>query len=122
MSRRMVYIVVFVLFAGAVLWYASAHVRIPESTLAEAAKIEDHKIRVMIPGKVARDGITAQGQSLTFTLVDAEGTRSEVLYTGEQKLVAGQIHDAAEKGKTISVAGHVCEGKFKAVEVYLPAY
>lgn len=122
MSRRLVYIIVFTLFGAGVLWYASDHVRIPETTLAEAAKIEDHKIRVMIPGKVEKEGITSQGQSLTFTIVDSEGTRSEVEYSGEQKLIAGQVTDAAEKGKTVSVAGHVCEGKFKAVEVYLPAY
>jgi hypothetical protein len=124
MSRRVTFIIFFVLFGAGVMWYASAHVRIPEKTISEAMKISDvdHKARVMVPGKVDKSGITAQGESLTFTIIDAEGTRSEVLYTGEQTLVAGQISDAAEKGKTISVAGHYCEGKFKAVNVYLPAY
>jgi hypothetical protein len=122
MSRRLIFTTFFIVFGAGVMWYASAHVRLPEKTIAEAMKIEDHKVRVMVPGKVDKEGITAQGESLTFTLVDPEGTRSEVLYTGDQTLVAGQISDAAEKGKTISVAGHYCEGKFKAVDVYLPAY
>ena len=122
MSRRLIYITFFVLFGAGVMWYASAHVRMPEKTIAEAMKIEDHKVRVMVPGKVEKGGITSQGESLTFMMVDPEGTRSEVEYSGDQTLVAGQISDAAEKGKTISVAGHYCEGKFKAVEVYLPAY
>jgi hypothetical protein len=122
MSRRLFYIVFFLIFGAGVMWYASAHVRLPEMTIRQASEVHDHKSRVMIPGKVAKEGITSQGESLTFTIIDAEGTRSEVLYTGDQTLIAGQVTDAAEKGKTVSVAGHVCEGKFKAVEVYLPAY
>src|SRR5436853_5832957 len=128
MSRRAVFIIAFVLFAGVVIWYGSAFVRVPEMSFRQAEKIDSQqtsdaqKKKVMVHGKVvAEKEIKADGGAVTFTLRDGEGTEMQVLYTGADALTPGGLQNAAKSSSTISVAGHVDPDHFHASSVYLPA-
>jgi hypothetical protein len=123
MSRRAVFTTAFIVFVGLIVWYASSMIRIPELSFADAAKIEDHKVKVIVPTKVVKGKqITPEGTSVVFFAVDRQGTESKVLFEGSNVLTPSQLSTAAERGSEISIAGHVCGDKFKATEVYLPAY
>lgn len=123
MSRRVIFTTAFIVFVAAIVWYASAWVRIPELSFNEAAKIGDHKTKVMVPTKVVKGrDILPEGESVVFFAIDREGTESKVFVEQADKLTASQLATAAERGSEISIAGHVCGDQFKASNVYLPAY
>jgi hypothetical protein len=123
MSRRAAFTTAFLVFVGVVVWYASSMIRIDELSFNEAAKIGDHKTKVMVATKVVKGKeIVPQEGSVVFFAVDREGTESKVLFEGSDDLTAGQLASAADKGAEISLAGHVCGDQFKATNVYLPAY
>jgi hypothetical protein len=127
MSRRILFISLFALFLGAVIWYASAHVRVPELTFKEAAREAasdegEKEKKVMIAGKVVNKDISAADGSTTFYMVDKDGTESKVSYDGEDGLTGGQLTKAAEAGSQVSIAGHSHGDYFHAKEVFLPAY
>jgi hypothetical protein len=124
MSRRTIFTVSFLVFVTAIVWYASSMIRIDELSFNQAAQVGDHKKKVMVATKVVKDKeISSQGEAaVTFFAIDREGTESKVLFEGSDKLTAGQLSNAAEKGAEISIAGHMCGDQFKATNVYLPAY
>ena len=123
MTRRRIFTTAFIVFVGAIVWYASSMIRIPELTFDEAAKIGDHKARVMIPSKVIRaSDIAPDGSTVTFFVVDRKGVESKVYYEGSDALTPSQLANAAKSGNEISIAGHVCGDQFKASAVYLPVY
>ena len=122
MNRKFFFIVAFLLLAGGTLWYATGYTRLPEVTIAEAAMIEDHKVRVMIPAKVVDKAIKEEGSMVTFFVTDKEGTESKVTFDQSDKFTPGQLSNAARNGRTISIVGHVCGDGFKASSVMFPAY
>jgi hypothetical protein len=123
MTRRTVFTVSFIVFVALVVWYASSMVRIPELSFSEAAKIEDHKTRVMVATRVVKGREITPGEgSVTFFAVDRQGTESKVLVEQSDPLIASQLSRAAESGSEVSVAGHMCGDQFKATNVFLPAY
>ena len=123
MSRRVVFTVSFLVFVAVIVWLTSASIRLPELSFNDAAKIGDHKKRVMVATKVVKDReIASQGASVTFYAVDRNGTESKVLYESADKLTASMLATAAKKGSEVSLAGHVCGDAFKVSELYLPAY
>lgn len=123
MSRRALFTASFIVFVGAVVWLTSASIRMPELSFNEAAKIGDHKKRVMVATKVLKDReIKAEGASVTFYAVDKNGTESKVTYEEADNLTASMLASAAKKGAEVSIAGHVCGDGFKVSQLYLPAY
>jgi hypothetical protein len=123
MKRRVVFTVAFIVFVAVIVWYASSMVRIPELSFNDAAKIDDHKVRVMVATKVLKDrDITPAEGTVTFYAVDRQGTESKVLVEEADPLVASQLSKAAQSGAEVSVAGHMCGDQFKATNVFLPAY
>jgi hypothetical protein len=128
MSRRTLIILFFALFIGGVIWYASAHVRVPEVSFKEAAKEaasssgDEKEKKVMVVGKVLNKEINASEGSATFYMVDKEGGESKVSYDGADALTGGQLSKAAESGSEVSIAGHSHGEYFHAKDIFLPAY
>jgi hypothetical protein len=127
MSRRTLYILLFVSFAASVIWYASANVRVPEVSFSEAAKQAasnegEKEKKVMVVGKVDPKKISVEGGEATFYMTDETGTESKVSYSGSDPLTGGQLSKVAESGSRIQVAGHSHGEYFHASDVFFPAY
>ena len=112
MKRRTIFTVFFILFAGAVAWYASANIVIPEYSFDQAATVGDAKKKVIVTGNVAAKDVVPDGKTLTFYMVDAQGKESKVFYDGQEEIGADRITEAKTNGEKISIAGHTCGDRF----------
>ncbi len=120
MSRRFTVIAAFLCFAAFIGWYAIGFMDIPEETFSRAEIVKDSVKKVIIPGTVVPSrGITPEGSTLTFYMVDTEGKESKVFYDGTDSVAASDLQTASGNGSSISVAGHACGDRFHAKEVYL---
>lgn len=120
--RRAVFILVFLMFIGGVVWYALAYVSVPKMTFAEAANVGDSKKKVMVVGKVLPEGQSApQEGAITFYMVDGAGAKLKVSLDERDAFTPGQLNNAAKTGSEISVAGHSHGDYFHASNIFFPA-
>ncbi len=122
MSRRTLFTVIFLALTVAIIWYASPFASVPEVTFAKAEAVGDESKKVLVIGKVAeRDIIPGQG-TISFYMIDNDGTEMRVNFDAANSLTSGQVHDARKNGRHIVVAGHSHGDYFHAKEVNFPAY
>lgn len=112
MKRRTAVILIFLLFAAGVAWYASLNARAPEISFEQAAQVGDSKKKVLVSGRLLDRDIVPEGKSLTFYMVDNLGNESKIFYDGEEEIPHQMLADARKAGRSISVAGHTCGDRF----------
>lgn len=112
MQRRLTFVLLFLLFAAGIAWYASTHMTVPESSFTDAAKVGDSKKKILVTGRLAEKEIVPEGKALTFYMVDRDGIESKVFYDGQEEIEAATLADAKNAGRNVSVAGHTCGDRF----------
>jgi hypothetical protein len=120
--RRVVFILVFLLFIAGVVWYALAYVSVPTMTFAEAAQVGDSKKKVMVVGTVLPEGQSTPPEgAITFYMVDATGAKLKVSLDERDAFTSGQLNSAAKSKSEISIAGHSHGDYFHASAIFFPA-
>ncbi len=122
MSRRILFSSFFVAFAAVVIFYASAHVRVPAMNFDEAAQVTDARKHVRVSGTVVEGQVGEQDGVVQFMMSDKAGRQCEVEYDQPNDFTAGQLDRAAKSSSEISVIGRWMGDHFVASEVLLPAY